>query len=307
MTLKELVMKILLETKNPMTSEEIWDYALEKEYNSLVNVNGKTPWKTIGAQIYVDMRNNPNTMFKKVGRRPIRFFLNDINSEKSYNEQTIIKEGYSKKSERYNERDLHKILTYYAYNYMRIHTKTIFHEKSKRKDKGANEWLHPDLVGFNFPLKDWTQQVLELSHNTGNTPIRLYSFEMKKLLDFSNIRAAFFQTVSNSSWANESYLVAANISDEVDFLEELKRLSVSFGIGIIKLDVKEPDDCNVIFPARYKTDLDWDTLNKLIEENPDFKEFINDINACITSNRIYDTAYDKVYDIDDLKAFFNFG
>jgi hypothetical protein len=122
---------------------------------------------------------------------------------------------------------------------------------------------------------------------------------MKKELDFGNIRSAFFQTVSNSSWANESYLVAAQISEETDFLDELKRLSAAFGIGIIKLDISEPDYCSIIFPARYKTELDWDTLNKLIEENPDFKEFISDINACITSNRIYDTAYDKVYDIND--------
>ena len=195
-------------------------------------------------------------------------------------------------------------LYFFLTQYQRVHTKTIYHEKSKRKDKGANEWLHPDLVGFYFPLKDWNKQVLELSNNTGSTPIRIYSFEMKKQLDFSNIRSAFFQTVSNSSWANESYLVAANISNDSDFLDELKRLSAAFGIGIIKLDINEPDDCTTIFPARFKTELDWDTVNKLIEENPDFKEFISDINACITSKRIYDTAYDKVFDIDSLKADF---
>jgi len=188
---------------------------------------------------------------------------------------------------------------------MRVYTKTIFHEKSKKKDKGANEWLHPDLVGFYFPLKEWEKQVLELSNNTGSTPIRLYSFEMKKSLDFSNIRAAFFQTVSNSSWANESYLVAADISNDSDFLEELKRLSASFGIGIIKLNVQEPDDSSIIYPAKYKTELDWDTINKLLEENPDFKEFISDINACITSNRVYATAYDKIHEVEDLKACFN--
>lgn len=305
MILKELVVKVLLEASIPMTSEEIWDYVLKKQYNSLVNVNGKTPWNTIAAQIYVDMRDNPISRFKKIGRRPTRFFLNDLNEKTEFIEQSLVEKKYIKVVSQYNERDLHKILTYYTYNYMRIHTKTIFHEKSKKKDKGANEWLHPDLVGFYFPLKDWSKQVLELSNNTGSTPIRLYSFEMKKELDFSNIRAAFFQTVSNSSWANESYLVAANISEEPDFLDELKRLCAAFGIGIIKLDVNEPDDCNIVFPAKFKFELDWDTLNKLIEENPDFKEFITDINACITSNRIYDTAYDKIYEIDNLKSVFN--
>lgn len=302
MTLKELVIKILRETGTPMSAEEIWNYAIKKDYNSLVNVNGKTPWQTIGAQIYVDMKEKHDSKFIKVGRRPTRFFMNGLDEQKDLDKcSTHINKMDVEEKIQYSERDLHKILTYYAYNYMRVYTKTIYHEKSKKKDKGANKWLHPDLVGFNFPLSDWDKQVLELSANIGSTPIRIYSFEMKKELDFSNIREAFFQTVSNSSWANESYLVAANISNDSDFLDELKRLTAAFGIGIIKLDINEPDDCSTIFPARFKTELEWDTVNKLIEENPDFKEFISDINACIKSKKIYDTAYDKIYDIDYLK------
>ena len=305
MKLKELAIKILNETGIPMTSEEIWNYALEKKYSELVNVNGKTPSNTLSAQIYVDMKNEENSVFIKIGRRPVKFSLTSLNKTENNNAQISIPTEEMKKRNKYTERDLHKVLSYFAYNYMRVYTKTIFHEKSKKKDKGANEWLHPDLVGFYFPLKDWEKQVLELSNNTGSTPIRLYSFEMKKELDFSNIRAAFFQTVSNSSWANESYLVASEISSDNEFLEELKRLSASFGIGIIKLNVQEPDDSSIIYPAKYKTELDWDTINKLLEENPDFKEFISDINACITSNRIYDTAYDKIYEIEELKNYFN--
>ncbi len=305
MKLKELAIKILNETGIPMTSEEIWNYALEKKYSELVNVNGKTPSNTLSAQIYVDMKNEENSVFIKIGRRPVKFSLTSLNKTENNNAQILNPTEEMKKRNKYTERDLHKVLSYFAYNYMRVYTKTIFHEKSKKKDKGANEWLHPDLVGFYFPLKDWEKQVLELSNNTGSTPIRLYSFEMKKELDFSNIRAAFFQTVSNSSWANESYLVASEISSDNEFLEELKRLSASFGIGIIKLNVQEPDDSSIIYPAKYKTELDWDTINKLLEENPDFKEFISDINACITSNRIYDTAYDKIYEIEELKNYFN--
>lgn len=302
MTLKELVIKILRETGTPMSAEEIWNYAIKKEYNSLVNVNGKTPWQTIGAQIYVDMKEKEDSKFIKVGRRPTKFFMSGLDEQKEVEKcSNNINKSDTEEKVQYSERDLHKILTYYAYNYMRVYTKTIYHEKSKKKDKGANKWLHPDLVGFNFPLSDWDKQVLELSANIGSTPIRIYSFEMKKELDFSNIREAFFQTVSNSSWANESYLVAANISNDSDFLDELKRLTAAFGIGIIRLDINEPDDCSTIFPARFKTELEWDTVNKLIEENPDFKEFISDVNACIKSKRIYDTAYDKIHDIDELK------
>lgn len=300
LTLKELSIKLLEECNKPMNSEEIWKYALSKKYNTLVNCNGKTPWNTISAQIYVDMRDNENTRFIKIGKHPTRFFLKEKPITEN-NEEPSIGSCTESTTDKYNERDLHKYLTYYSYTYMRLYTKTIFHEKSKKKDKGANEWLHPDIVGFYFPLKDWQQQVLDFSNGTGSTPVRLYSFEMKKELDFGNIRAAFFQTVSNSSWANESYLVAAKISEDTEFVDELKRLSSSFGIGIIKLDVNEPDDSNIVFPAKFRTELDWDTINKLCEENPDFKEFLSDINACITSKKIYPMAYDKIYDASELK------
>ena len=43
--------------------------------------------------------------------------------------------------------------------------------------------------------------------------VRLWSFEVKKELNVSNARKSFFQAVSNSSWANEGYLVATSISD----------------------------------------------------------------------------------------------
>lgn len=298
MTIKELCIKVLSEYGQPMTSVDIWNYALEKQYNSLVNITGKTPWQTISAQIYVDMRDNENSKFIKVGKYPTKFFLKDCNVPDE-NNKSLLKEIKLNKPN-YNERDLHKILTYYAYNFMHLYTKTIYHEKSKRKEKGANEWLHPDIVGYYFPLKDWEQQVLDFSANTGNTPVRLYSFELKRELDFSNLRAAFFQAVSNSSWANEGYLAASYISEDIEFLDEIKRLSASFGIGIIKLDINNPDDSKILFPAKYKNELDWDTINKICDENPDFKEFLSDINASIVSKKIYNTAYDKVYTIEEI-------
>jgi hypothetical protein len=36
---------------------------------------GKTPWLTLGAQMYVEARDNQHSEFIKVGKRPARFFL----------------------------------------------------------------------------------------------------------------------------------------------------------------------------------------------------------------------------------------
>jgi hypothetical protein len=48
----------------------------------------------------------------------------------------------------------------------------------------------------------------------GGQSVRLWSFEVKKELNSSNVRKSFFQAVSNSSWANEGYLVAVSIVGE---------------------------------------------------------------------------------------------
>lgn len=55
---------------------------------------------------------------------------------------------------------------------------------------------------------------------------------LKRSVDFANLREAFFQAVSNSSWANESYLVAAKWqTDDDEFTDELARLSQGLELG----------------------------------------------------------------------------
>ena len=57
-------------------------------------------------------------------------------------------------------------------------------------------------------------------------------------------------------------------------MEELSRLSDSFGIGIIQLNMSDIDSSKVLFPAKSKNNLDWETMNKLCGENPEFSNFI---------------------------------
>ena len=300
-TFLELARKVLKEEEIPLTVEEIWETAQKKRYDTLVATKGKTPWRTIGAQIYVDMRDNDNSLFIKINSKPRKFFLNELESEEVLKE---IKEREEKvveglKKTKYSERDLHPLLTYYAYTYMSVYTKTIKHERSRRKTYA--QWLHPDLVGVYFPIDDWTTEVLDFGMVVGSKLVKLYSFELKKELTFSNIRESFFQAVSNSSWANEGYLVAPKIAQDDEFRFELKRLSTSFGIGIIKVDIEDPDSSEILFPAKFKTELDWDTINKLASENADFREFITRIKNDISSKEVRKEKYDRSYNTDELK------
>jgi hypothetical protein len=302
MTFYDLAVTILKETQMPMSQTEIWEYAKSKGYDLELGSQGKTPASTIGALIYVNIRDKKNSPFGQTDTRPKKFFLKDViqpsKAEQIAQEQSVIVAPASKSS--FLEKDLHPFLAYFVRYYLKSYAKTIQHLKSDKRDFG--EWVHPDMVSCYFPLDDWKPEVIDFSSAIGNVSIKICSFEIKKELGFYNLRESFFQTVSNSSWAHESYLVAADISNEEDFIDELKRLSTSFGIGIIKLDLHDPDSSEIVFPANNKEYLDWDTINKLSTMNPDFREFLKRIKTDISSQEIRKEKYDKVIDKEALQA-----
>lgn len=289
----------MIEEQRPLSPMEIWELAKIKGYDQQVGTQGKTPWQTIGALIYINIRDNPKSVFVKIKSKPTKFYLKKLvpqgeltkieNQEKNVSQPVQLK---------FTERDLHPFLAYYAYTYMLVFTKTIYHEKSKKKS--FSQWLHPDMVGVYFPIGEWNNDVLDFSKELGSSALKLYSFELKQQLDFTNLREAFFQTVSNSSWANEAYLVAAEINADEDFRNELKRLSSSFGIGIISLNVEDPDAAEILYPAKYRSELDWDNMNKLANENPDFRDFLVRARKDFVGNEIWKEQYDKVFEPSDL-------
>lgn len=302
MTFLELAEKILKENNQPLSTSDIWNYALQKGYEKQLSSLGKTPWATLGAQIYVNAKDNPKSIFEKTDTRPKKFFLKSASGKINLSEQSLNKEEIVVRKSKFDylEKDLHAYLSYYAYTFLNCVTKTINHSHSTKKEFG--EWVHPDIVGCYFPLEDWKNEVYELSSAIGNISIKLLSFELKREVTFSNLRECFFQTVSNSSWANESYLVCAELSNDIDFRSELARLSTSFGIGVIKLNLEDPNSTEVIFPAKFRDSLDWETINKLTM-NADFKEFITTVKIDITSKRIHKKEYDAVLDEAALRKY----
>lgn len=292
-TFLDLAELVLREAQRPLSSEEIWRIAQEKGYADQVGSRGKTPWATIGAQLYLDIR-NPNSKFTQASQRPARFALKEFaGKETPPSSEPIVPAKTT-----YKERDLHPFLAYFLYTYHAIYTKTIYHEESS-KDRYA-QWLHPDMVGVYFPLEAWTPEVMEISKEVGSLALKLFSYELKRELTFSNLRESFFQAVSNSSWAHQGYLVAAEIAQDADFLEELKRLSNSFGIGVIRLDVRNPNDSEILIPAKEKEFVDMGTMNRLAQANPNFREFLKRIKTDLSSREIRKERYDRVVSSEDL-------
>jgi hypothetical protein len=300
MNFLEFAERVIREENKPLTLKEIWEIGVQKGYDKQLKLTGKTPWATISALLYYDMKDNPDkTPFIKLNLKPRKFYLKtlsqnyDIVKTEKEQESNIIKKEIG-----YSERDLHKFLSYYVYTYHSVYTKTIFHESSSKK--GYAQWSHPDIVGVYFSFEQWEPETIDISKDIGNLAIKLYSYEVKKYLNFSNLRESFFQAVSNSSWANEGYLVTAEIYPDDEFMDEIKRLSNSFGIGLITLDVSDPDSSEIIYPARQKEIIDIDTINKITQINPDFKEFLKRIKIDLNSREIRKEKYDPIFDVEDL-------
>jgi len=300
MTFLELAEHVLKEERKPLTSIEIWNIATKKGYEKKLNTQGKTPWSTLGAQIYVSAKDDLKSIFSKTDSRPKKFYLKSMASTINLEDNTIPEDIIQTKKKKFDylEKDLHKYLAYFAFYHLNCYTKTIRHNISNKKEFG--EWVHPDMVGCYFRMDDWKKEVYDFSSSIGVRGIVIYSFEVKRELSFSNLRESFFQCVSNSSWANESYLVAARISKNEDFFDELSRLSTSFGIGVIELNIEDPDSTDILIPAKYKKDLDFETINKLAM-NSDFKDFLETVKIDMTSKKIHKKEYDLIEDLENLK------
>ncbi|MBN1459946.1 MAG: hypothetical protein JXA57_10430 [Armatimonadetes bacterium] len=306
----DLAADVLASAETPLTYQEIWSTGQQAGLAGKVRTVGKTPWNTLGAQLYVDVRDNEASRFIKIGKRPARFFLKARSAEITDEVAARIEiaaERPQKAASGYMERDLHAVLTYFAYanpafnRGRQVITKTIFHEKSK--GGGYQSWTHPDIVGFSVPLEDWSADVIDFNELSERNALTVFSFELKRSITKGTYRESFFQAVSNSSWAHRGYLVAAEIAQDDDLLAELDRLASSFGIGIIHLNLHDLSESRVVYPAKIKTELDWETINKLCEQNDDFRKFLQSVKIDVSARKVHRSEYDSVKpDIDDYVA-----
>ena len=115
----DLAIEVLKTAKQPFTYQEIWEEAKRSGLSARMKTSGKTPWQSLGAQLYVEVRDNPESRVVKVGKRPARFFLKDRESEISSNLEKEIQRGEAKRAAiapKYKEKDLHPLLAYFAYS-----------------------------------------------------------------------------------------------------------------------------------------------------------------------------------------------
>ncbi len=305
MTYRELGKKVLEQAEEPLSAEEIWERACEMGLDKERNGTGETPWSSLGSALGEhDIFNDKKQFYVTNNKeRPFHYWLKSRerefppqetpDSKEEDDEQSECSDTAEKQKTSFHERDLHPLLVKFLDEdpNFKLLCKTIYHENCKKGEGGECKWNYPDIVGVYFPYNKYKEETLKFLHHTGQEKHKLFSFELKKELSFSNLKESYFQAVSNSTWANEGYLVVfEEIEDKV--LGELRRLNQSFGIGVIKLE-SEISNSKILLPAKER-EIDIPTLNMLIEQSPkDFEPFMANINKQI------EAGFDKQIDMND--------
>ena len=230
----------------------------------------------------------------------IETLINSASNEpvKDIPESAIIETGVHKD---FLERSLHPLFCSYLRG-RNIYAKTIYHEKTPNKIDNNAKWVHPDIVGVQFEdfKNDATLSLLKATEPKQS--VHIYSYELKRRIESDyQLKQYYFQALSNSSWANFGYLVAFEINE--DLTEEMERLNNAFGIGVILMQANES---KILFPAREKA-LDYNTIEKLNNLNPDFCEFIKKLSKVMNASKEYtsdarnsfEKICDKIFDTDE--------
>lgn len=185
----------------------------------------------------------------------------------------------------YSESELYPQLMDFLHQEMRLYCMRIDERKSRnRQGLRGNHWLHPDVVALQTLDAGWSESVRTCVQSSGDTTVRLWSFEVKKSLSRSNVRECFFQTVSNSTWANFAFLVTAELSENVQ--SELNMLCALHGIGVLLLDTGSLFDSQILIPARERAAVDWQSVDRIVRENSDFEAFIENVNSYMSRRKI---------------------
>ncbi|MFP6204724.1 HrgA protein [Helicobacter pylori] len=274
------IIQSVLENTGPIKPTEVYDKAKELfekgEITKMFDCGGKTPHQSVSAFIYTALNKGEELPFFKVQEKPTLIALKGAVKELGLNAQ----KPSAPDVKIAHERDLHSFLTYMAINNenLKCYTKTIFHEESLKSPKGMDRWLYPDMVGVRFLHAEWSNEnLIAFSKKFDTLPVKLVSFELKKEISVHNCRECYFQAISNSSWANEGYLVGRHIdTHNPQLMDLLKRLHASFGIGVIDLRTDE-DKSVILLNAKYKEKIDYTVASELSAKNEKFSGFLKSV------------------------------
>lgn len=305
MTVREAILRSLEDIRSLVASPQVCQHMIDQGYYMFKEA--KTPNATVSAQLGSFIRNG-DIRVKRIGQPDgtYLYYLAKYEDELDLERvpESILSASepsshYKPVKKAFDERDLHPLLSTFL-NSDGYHAKTIFHERSKGSQDAHQKWIHPDMVAIKFQeLKSEDARSFLKTTNQASL-FKMGSYEIKKQINSDgDLKKAYFQAVSNSSWANYGYLVAHEISNSLD--EEMERLNQSFGIGIIELK-SNPFESKILYPADVR-ELDYKTIDKLCYINRDFSGFINKVDNYLSVDSRFAETHKKEF-IDDCDDFF---
>ncbi|GAA9829692.1 COG2958 family protein [Helicobacter pylori] len=274
------IIQSVLEITGPIKVTDIYDKAKELfekgEIENMFDCGGETPHQTVSSYIYTALSKGEELPFFKAREKPTLIALKSAAKELVLNAE----KPSVPSAKIAHEKDLHPFLTYMAFGNenLKCYTKTIFHEGSLKSPKGMDRWLYPDMVGVRFLHAELSNEnLIAFSKKFDTLPVKLVSFELKREISVHNCRECYFQAISNSSWANEGYLVGHHINThDLKLMDLLKRLHGSFGIGVIDLRTDE-DKSAILLNAKYKEKIDYTVALELSDKNEKFSTFLKSV------------------------------
>lgn len=230
----------------------------------------------IVAEIGSQRENLSKRSVKSTEGRPRKFYFSSLSDEAEIavvQETPIaLNQKHAEKST-LTEQEIYPLLGAFLREEFNVQTNRIDERRARNtRGKGGNMWLFPDLVGIEDLSLRWHREVKDCIREAAQRRAKLWSFEVKLLVNSANVRETYFQAVSNSTWANVGYMVAVDIAASA--IRELRVLSGLHGIGVIKLDIRNLSESEILIPSLERPDVDWDTANRIAEENDDFVDYV---------------------------------
>lgn len=80
---------------------------------------------------------------------------------------------------------------------------------------------------------------------------------------------------------------------DADVEAELQMLCSLHGIGVLILDTESLFDSQILIPAKELTNVDWQSANRIVSENPDFSNYIEEVGIYNQTGNLIKSAWNK--------------
>jgi len=191
-------------------------------------------------------------------------------------------------------------------------------EQSFSSDVQANRWRVPDLAVVQWLAGEMAddsvvldKRQLELYRRMGMSPFKLSTVKLRLELSHSDLYEDLYQCLSTAEWANSGEIMIAASIDDQQMVEEIRKFSTKYGIGVTSFgldadildDMPEPAAVENLMPREFDaiqslfqirryaaptptSNFDWQHVSNSAVENQDFARFENWISRSLLEERV---------------------